>query len=461
VPQRAWQDQITHVLWRRYELQVKLTDTRTRLPGIMTVTLSPYRLRAWIIHAIIWPQILWLVPATAQPGQGEPLDLIRGRVYRVNGMVALQQALDTANRLREPATLLLAEGTYRLDIPLLEVTCPGLVIRSEKGIRDRVILRGPDEGPQATVAHIFLISANDVVIADMTFGWCRTHGIQVRGESPADVSGLHVHNCHIVNCNEQFIKGSSHSDDPEGATDGRIENCHFEFTGGWAYQHYTGGIDIHKGINWIVRDNLFYGIRNPSDQPGIAEHAVHFWKRCPTRSQNIVVARNWIINCDRGIGFGLVNLPGGHQGGQSCIRNNMIYNDGTGDHTDVGIGLEFADHVTIQNNTVLIETYWAPVEYRFAGSTNLVFQNNLVNRPIQRRDNAPPAILSHNLEQVEPAWFHDRARGDLHLTASARPAIDTAQALTGFTDDLDGQSRPMGRGWDIGADELTYPTGKK
>ena len=96
----------------------------------------------------------------AQPGRGEPMDLVRGRVYRVNGTAALQQALDTANRRREPATLLLAEGTYRLDIPLPEVTCPGLVIRSEKGIRERVILRGPDEGPQATVAYIFLITTD-------------------------------------------------------------------------------------------------------------------------------------------------------------------------------------------------------------------------------------------------------------------------------------------------------------
>lgn len=387
------------------------------------------------------------------PGQGEPLDLVRGEIYQVRTVNELKQALNTANDTGEPATILIADGSYVLDIPMLHVTCPGLVFRSANGDRNSVILRGPDEGPEATAAHVFLVAAHDVAIADMTFGWCRYHGIQVRGESPHDVSGLHVHNCRIVNCNEQFIKGSSHPNDPEGAMNGIIENCEFEFTSGWAYQYYTGGIDIHKGINWIVRDNLFRNIRNPSDLDGIAEHAVHFWKRCPTQAQNVVVERNWIINCDRGIGFGLVNEAGGHQGGESIIRNNMIYNDGEGGHTDVGIGLEYADHVRVENNTVFIETYWAPIEYRFPGSTDLVFYNNLTNRPIRLRNEAPEAILSHNLERVETSWFRDRDKGDLHLTSAATLAIDRGKPLSGFAEDLDGQSRPLGNGWDIGADE--------
>jgi hypothetical protein len=389
----------------------------------------------------------------SRPGRGTALNLIRGKVYRASDLDTLKQALDTANDIGAPATILIADGTYVLDVPMLHVTCPGLVVRSASGKRGDVILRGPDEGIQAALAHVFLVSADDVVIADLTFGWCRYHGIQVQGERPHDVSGLRVHNCRIVNCNEQFIKGSSHPDDPEGARNGVIEHCHFEFTRGWAYQYYTGGIDIHKGIDWIVRDNLFLHIRNPSHQPGIAEHAVHFWKRCPTRAQNIVVERNWIINCDRGIGFGLVDRNGGHQGGRSRIRNNMIYNNGAGAHTDVGIGLEFADHVQVDNNTVVIASYWAPIEYRFPGSTHLVFRNNLTNRPIRLRNNAPPAFLSHNVETVAPAWFLNPSAGDLRLTAAARPAIDTGQALDEFDDDIDTQARPRGKGWDVGAHE--------
>ena len=325
----------------------------------------------------------------AAPGTGQPLNLSRGEVHRIKSVGDLKAALEGATGAKVATTLLLEDGTYLLDVPALEIQCPGLVIRSAKGNRDGVVIRGPDEGPNAAVANVFLVSANDVVIADLTLGYCRYHGVQVRGEPPYHVSGLRIHNCHILNCNQQFIKGSSSESDPVGATDGWIEQCLFDFTAGWAYQSYTGGIDIHKGVNWIVRDNLFRNLRVPAGQPGIAEHAVHFWKRCPTRPQNIVVERNWILNCDRGIGFGLGNLEGGQQGGASIIRNNMVFNDGTGPHTDVGIGLEYAANVRVDNNTVVVQKYWAPMEYRFAGSSNLVFRNNLASRPIQRRDNAP------------------------------------------------------------------------
>ncbi len=393
------------------------------------------------------------VELAALPGTGTPLVLTRGAQRRVTSVAELKTALDAANRARTAATILLTAGTYVLDVPALDVQCPGLVIRSADGNRDTVIVRGPDEGPEATVRNVFLVSANEVVIADLTLGYCRFHGIQVRGESPFDVSGLRVHNCRLVNCNQQFIKGSSSESDPVGATDGVIEQCLFEFTRGWAYQAYTGGIDIHKGVNWIVRDNLFRGIRTTADQSGMAEHAVHFWKRCPTRPQNIVVECNWIVNCDRGIGFGLGDAEGGFQGGTSVIRNNMVFNDGTGPKTDVGIGLEHASGVAIDNNTVVVQNYWAPIEYRFAGSSNVAFRNNLVNRPIQRRDDAPPAPMTNNLDRAEASWFRDFAKGDLRLTAAATPAVDAGLALEAFHDDVDGQPRPQGAGWEIGASE--------
>lgn len=378
---------------------------------------------------------------------------VRGEVVRVETAAGLRAALEAANRARTPATLLLADGVYVLEGPGLQIRCPGLVIRSASGNREAVVVRGPDEGPEAAVRSVFVVEANDVVIADLTIGYCRHHGVQVRGEAPFDVAGLRVQNCRLVNCNEQFIKGSSSDADPVGATDGVIERCLFEFTSGWAYQYYTGGIDIHKGVNWVVRDNVFRNIRTPAGREGMTEHAIHFWKRCPTRPQQLVIERNWIVNCDRGIGLGLGSPEGGCQGGGSVIRNNMIFNDGTGPRTDVGIGLEHASDVAVDHNTVLVRSYWGPIEYRFAGSSNVVFRNNLVNRPIQRRDEAPPAAASGNLERVEDAWFVEAAAGNLRLAPAATPVRDRAQPVPGVTVDIDGRSRPQGAASDIGAHE--------
>ncbi|NCC50666.1 MAG: hypothetical protein EOM20_05560 [Spartobacteria bacterium] len=386
------------------------------------------------------------------PGFGEPLDLVTGVVYAVSNVTELKGAFSSVNAAGVPATILIADGTYMLDTWALPLTCDNVIIRGASGNREQVVIRGPDTGYSASVEHIFWVQANTVTVADITFGWCRYHGIQAHGQSPIDASGLWVHNCHLINCNEQFIKGTSASGDPEGITDGIIENCLFEFTDGYAYQYYTGGIDIHKGVNWLIRDNLFRNIRTPPGGGSQAEHAIHFWNRCTSRAQNVTVERNVVINCDRGIGFGLSSYAGGFDGGDSVIRNNFVYNDGEGPFTDVGIGLEYANDVRVDNNTVYVP-YWAPIEYRFNGSSNLVFRNNLVNGNITARDTAPAAILANNIQGVQASWFRNLTNGDLRLMPGASGPINTGMAIADFAEDIDGATRPVDLLWDVGADE--------
>ena len=393
-----------------------------------------------------------VVRGYAVPGYGTPLTVTTGTVHSVASVGELSDAVNAVNAAGVPATILLADGTYQLGSLVLSLRCPGLIIRGASGMRENVILRGPDEGPGATLAHVFLVQADQITIADLTLGYCRNHGVQIRGESPYDVAGTRIHNCRLVNINEQFIKGSGGSGETVGATDGIIEHCLFEFTAGWAYQYYTGGIDIHRGVNWVVRDNLFRNLRNPTALPNVAEHAVHFWRRS-SEPQNIVVERNHIINCDRGIGFGLSNADGGFNGGSSVIRNNMVVNDGVGGHTDVGIGLEYASDVQVDNNTVYIPSYWAPMEYRFAGTSNVVFRNNLVNSAIQLRSGAPPAVFSNNVEEVAADWFKDVSSGDLHLTPAATGAINRGVEVHGVETDIDGGPRSALGDPDVGADE--------
>src|SRR6516165_1061369 len=114
------------------------------------------------VPAILFPWILGLglvTPASvvAAPGTGRPLALSRGEVRRVKTVSDLKTALTAANRARVATTLLLDDGIYLLDIPALEIKCPGLVIRSKSGDRNAVIVRGPDEGPDAAVASVFLV----------------------------------------------------------------------------------------------------------------------------------------------------------------------------------------------------------------------------------------------------------------------------------------------------------------
>lgn len=234
------------------ELQVKRIVVHHGIPGAFLRrcmrfprTESSARRRLDVLSCFIVAVILMVsVTSPAAPGYGQPLTLTRGTVYPASTLAQLKQAVNAANSAGSPATILVSNGVYVLDVPTLNITCPGLVIRSASGDRETVVIRGPDEGPTASLQNVFSISATNVVIADLTFGYCRWHGIQVHGESAQNAAGLWVHNCHLVNCNEQFIKGSVGSGSV-GARDGLIENCLFEFTSGWAYQYYTGGIDIY------------------------------------------------------------------------------------------------------------------------------------------------------------------------------------------------------------------------
>lgn len=166
-----------------------------------------------------------------------------------------------------------------------------------------------------------------------------------------------------------MLKGTSAGD---GADNGKVQCSLFEYTAGVGPQFYIGGLDIHKGNDWIVRDNIFKNIASPSGST--AEHAIHFWKQCADN----IIERNIIINCDRGIGFGLGNdVNNGNLGG--IIRNNMIYNNGLGIFNDVGIGLEYSPNTKVYNNTIYI-AYQNAIEYRWGATTNVNIANNLTNR---------------------------------------------------------------------------------
>ena len=368
----------------------------------------------------------------------------------VSTVSKLQNAVSTANSNGGDRVILVADGTYTLSSGLY-ISAPNVTIAGQSGDRNSVIIEGDAMSSSASVGNVITVAASNFTLEHVTLQKSRNHLIQIRGERNADSPT--IRHCILRDAYEQIVKVSVNTSNTSVSSDnGVVEDCLFEYTAGIGPQYYIGGIDAHSAENWVVRNNTFRDIISPSNT--VAEYAIHFWND----SANNLVENNLIINCDRGIGFGLNSR--GNVGG--TIRNNMIYHaDNRGQFADTGISIHNSPNTSIYNNTIYMEHgYPNAIEYRFSGTTNVQITNNLVNKAI-RDQNGASGTESSNIENASSSWFVNVSTGDLHLSGEISQVVDQGQSIAGLNSDFDGDVRPSGAGFDIGADEYSASAARR
>jgi hypothetical protein len=379
------------------------------------------------------------------PAQSPPPLPLTGRLVRVATEAQLQDAIRT---LASNTTIVLAAGTYHLTRTLwIGGALANVAIRGASDDRDAVVLagNGMTRASDSTPFGIWTGGGVDgVTIANLTIRDVPSHAIIFN----AGTQKPHVFNVHLIDTGQQFIK--SNPDDRGGGVNGGIvEYSVMEYTTK-AKDDYTNGVDVHTGAGWIVRHNLF---RNIVSTNGLAGPAVLFWNH----STGTLTEGNQFVNCARGISYGLQDVRGfDHAGG--TIRNNYFFRaaDQPG---DAAILVADSPGTQVVNNTVFVSgTYRTPIEYRFAETTGTLIANNITDGSIAARNGAV-ATTSTNIEGADPRLFVDALAGDLHLAATAAAAIDRGTTLADVADDWDGDPRPIGGGFDIGADERRPSTG--
>jgi hypothetical protein len=378
--------------------------------------------------------------------------------------VTPEQAGDLANIVAGAATgttISLADGTYAVTT-LLHFTTPGVTLRSASGDRDAVVLDA-----NYAVGEIALVGASDVTIADVTLARAFYHPIHVTGAAGADTEGMRIYNVKVIDPGQQAIKVNP---SPEGfySDRGSVACSWIELTDAGRPQIkdncYTGGVDAHAAWGWEIRDNFIKGFWC---EAGLSEHAVHFW----VTGRDTLVERNVIVDCARGIGFGLGEMgngnsrayaddpcPGksylGHIDG--IIRNNTVWAASPGMFAsqagfDSGVALEQACGAQVYHNTVVsLQQPFTAMEYRWP-NTSAIFTNNLLTHALKERDGAT-AAQAVNLVDAGLEHFVDANAGDLHL-APGSAAIGAGEALAaGLADeDFEGDARDAMP--DVGADE--------
>ena len=362
-------------------------------------------------------------------------------VHNVN---ELDAAIVQASLNNGYTTILIEPGTYQLNTNLrfIGANMSHLTILGSTGNPDDVYIKGKGWN-NSDVTHVFNVAADHFTLAHVTIGEVYYHPIQVHS-NPEDADDFLVQNVKFVDAKEQLLKVSAGGN--KFADRGKVLCCSFEFTSGIAFQYYTGGIDAHRAKDWIVRYNTFKHIRSP--ESNLAEHAIHFWRA----STGTVVDANLIINCDRGIGFGLgPDVASGHSLG--LVMNNFVHCS-----RDVGIGLESASDARIYNNTVIVENYNNAIEYRFPTTTNVHIANNLVNGLITDRSSGSTGTIQNNLIISDLDIFVDAEHYDFHIQGEPENIKDSGISVSGVDTDYDCGSRPTGSGLDIGADELSIST---
>lgn len=343
------------------------------------------------------------------------ISTIFGRVVAVSTLSQLYSAFSNQQAGDE---IIISPGTYNLNTNYgLILTVNNLFVHGSTGNRNDIVILGDAMSSSATVKQIFGLSsgayAQYTTIQDLTCGQVAWSAIMFNGDESGDYSK--VVNVRMINCYEQFLKGNVITTGTTGVT---IERCLFEFTAAnhLAPNYYTGAIDIHAAVNCVIQDNTISYIQSPGGS--LPDPAIHLWD-ANVPCQNNIVQRNLIIDCDRGIG---IWQPSGSPTNGGIIRNNMIYNSGTGVFADAPIYIEYAPDTQIYNNTVYsLASYPNAIEYRYSTTAGVLIENNLANKAITARDSAT-AIESNNVTDAQSSWFVSTSTPDLHL-AYAVPSV--------------------------------------
>jgi hypothetical protein len=381
----------------------------------------------------------------------------------------LRHAVDTAS---EGDVILLEDGTYHLDGDYLWMDVDDVVLRSESGDRDAVIL----DGGYLTTEIINLVGSN-ITVADLTIQRRSSCALHVQPANGYDTTGHLIYNVKIVDPSEHAIKINQNSG--SYTDNGTIACSWLELTDQGrphVYQWhgstcYTGGVDAHNTRGWRIYDNHIEGFWCES---GLSEHGIHLWNG----NADTLLARNTIVNVARGIGLGMSTADDNERGFEAeydcvdgahpddfgtTVRNNLVFADdpelfASGSGFDAGIEIENGCQAKLLHNTVYsTQAPYSSMSWRYETSSGHI-ANNLLSHNLRERIEAgeePAEVVAEgNLENVGAELFEDAAAGELHLVTGAA-AVDAGVALTGdsaVSHDIDGEPRDASP--DVGADEL-------
>lgn len=414
-------------------------------------------IRAGVIVAVC-ARVTHAAPATKSVAapvswfpEAPPLRQSRGETIRVANADELLAAID---RVGAGGTILLADGEYKVPRVVVLQNKKDLMISSEAGDPIKVTLSG--KGWESNDSHddiIHIGHCDGVTIANLTLADCRSYGIKVEAENAP--RNIDVYNCRFRDIGVRAVKGSAGKDPNIRAIKGSVRYCSFENTklppANWLFGgDYITAIDMMALEDWTFSDNFF---RNIKGRNGGGRAAIFIW----VRSRRVVVERNLIIDCDRGVAFGNPGQSTANLAEErlAYVSDGLIRNNFISGGADCGIELWHAERIKVFNNSIWRpERNWSRGIRVGTGTSQTEIVNNLVHGEI--RLDGGEANLRNNLARRLGDYFVNPLSGNLELTSVATDAIDHGLPLPEVPDDI--RKRSRGQRPDLGAWEFDPET---
>jgi len=363
-------------------------------------------------------------------------------VVNVSNEVQLQAAMSV---LTDNTVLLLEPGTYQLT-KTLWVHRDNITIRGNSNRCDEVILRGNgmDNAAGDSVPHGVWSNRANLKVQNMTIRDVYNDGVIVNGGG----SSPEIYNVRMIDNGEQFVKVNALGFG-NGVDNGLLAYSVMVYTDGPPKTdhgggiHYTNGISLHGGDNWVIRNNRFENFHAPDGSPNETTPAVLTWNG----AKNTITENNVFVDVDRAIAYGLLDRAGDHEGG--IIRNNMIvmtpglYSAARRSRSDGSILVWESANTEVYHNTIINNgNQTNSIQLRF-NSNGSKIRNNLMDAPIRDRS-SNSFQQSNNVITSSQTIFRNVPIGDLRLTGTAEGITNAVPVLANARFDVDGKARDAG-----------------
>jgi hypothetical protein len=401
-----------------------------------------------LVSAAAFGQVPPDAPQAAWFPKAPPLPKPTGQVIRV---ASVEELFRAANEVEPGGTILLADGHYMMP-RYFELRTDDMTLRSASGRRERVILDGARSRHGELVG---ITGCSGATVADLTIQNVRWNGFKINSDRFAD--RVTIRNCVIHNIWQRGIKGPAVRQEDRNRfrpSDCRVQYCLFYNDRPKRYSddpadtpqrfggNYVGGIDVMFARRWTISDNVFVGIQGRTRE---ARGAVFLWHD----TEDCVIERNLIIDCDSGICLGNSHRPPDVDVHctRCIVRNNFVTRC-----PEQGILADYTRDCKIVHNTIHHPGARLKRLVRLVHDNDgLVVANNLLSGPPMRIETSSPVEILGNVTRDLTAELVDPEAGNLHLRRPVAGVVDAAEPAPDVVSDVDRQRRDDRP--DVGADE--------